>query len=126
MLFALLKIGFWIKNNKRIISICFSVNQVDILSLRGSQEFYEVDGLKHCSLCHTPLETWVAFGPVRKKVPCLCQCKTEARDQRDQAFKARQQAERKKQRRASHIQDPALRRMTFEADNGACPAGFRL
>ena len=39
----------------------------------GSQEFYEVDGLKHCSLCHTPLETWVAFGPVRKKVPCLCQ-----------------------------------------------------
>ena len=90
----------------------------------GSQEFYEVDGLKHCSLCHTPMETWVVFGHVRKKVSCLCQCKIEARDQRDQAFKARQQAERKKQRRASHIQDPALRRMTFEADNGACPGAI--
>ena len=90
----------------------------------GSPEFYMENGLKHCPLCHTPMETWVTFGVTRKKVPCLCQCRTEARDQRDQAFKVRQEAERQKIRKASHIHDPALRRMTFEADNGACPGAI--
>ena len=90
----------------------------------GSPEFYMENGLKHCPLCHTPMETWVTFGATRKKVPCLCQCRTEARDQRDQAVKARQEAERQKIRKASHIHDPALRRMTFEADNGACPGAI--
>lgn len=38
----------------------------------GSPEFYMENGLKHCPLCHTPMETWVAFGATPKKVSCLC------------------------------------------------------
>lgn len=40
-----------------------------------SPEFYMENGLKHCPLCHTPMETWVILGATRKTVSCLCQCR---------------------------------------------------
>lgn len=87
----------------------------------ADEETYIKDGIKHCARCHTPRETIIPLGNIQKKVPCLCKCQTEARDQRNRAFRARQEAERLKSRKESHIQDPAMRRMTFDQDNGACP-----
>lgn len=35
---------------------------------------YIQDGIRYCGKCHTPKQCIKQFGPVKKKMNCLCRC----------------------------------------------------
>ena len=57
-------------------------------SIKVEQGDYEIDGLLHCHICHTPKQTRVEiFGKVRKPM-CLCKCGAERREKELEASRA--------------------------------------
>ncbi len=78
---------------------------------------YIKDGLLYCHKCNTPRQCVIDIGDGETlKPPCLCQCRTEARDNAIAEEKARKEAERLEIRRRKYIRVEKLLSFTFEQD----------
>lgn len=86
----------------------------------GSKD-YKRDGIRYCGECHTPKECMVRLGPVTKKMNCLCKCEQERKNKIRQEQKELRLFEEKQALINECIQDPMMRRCTFEKDNGSAP-----
>lgn len=83
---------------------------------------YIKGGVLHCGNCHTPKQVILAIDGSDRVVPCLCECAVKSYEDERKAEAERKRAAEIKQLRICGIQDTAIRGMTFEADDGKCPA----
>lgn len=80
---------------------------------------YEKDGLIYCGKCNTPKQTIIEIFDEKKKVGCLCKCRTEIRDREHAAMREQERLARIHRLRINGIQDRSVRNFTFESSNGA-------
>jgi DNA replication protein DnaC len=93
------------------------------IAARGAKNFekeagdYIKDGLIYCGKCDTPRQARIDLGDgVKLEPPCLCKCRTEARDKEYAEFRARDRAYQIERMRRSCIRDEKLLEFTFEND----------
>lgn len=78
---------------------------------------YIKDGLIYCGKCDTPRQARIDLGGgVMFEPPCLCKCRTEARDRENAEFRARDRAYQIEKMRRRCIRDEKLLSFTFEND----------
>ena len=73
------------------------------------------DGLKHCAVCHAPLETRVSFGGAERVMPCVCHCVQEKETFQKQQRDAEEKRQRVKALREKAIRHHNQRMWRFEA-----------
>ena len=81
-----------------------------------AQEDYIQDGLRYCGKCHTPKQCIMQFGPVKKKMNCLCRCEYSEKEKARSERKERQRFEELQRFKRECIQDNAMQCWNFEAD----------
>ena len=62
------------------------------------------DGIKHCSVCHEPIESMVRLGNNEKVVPCVCRCFQEK-----EMLQKQQACDFEKQKRINALREKAIR-----------------
>lgn len=72
---------------------------------------YEINGILHCHICHTPKQTNVEILGIKMKPMCLCKCEAERENR-----KARK--EQIEMLRLRCLPDASMRNYTFENDDG--------
>lgn len=80
----------------------------------SSGETYHQNGLRYCSLCHTPRECEVLLFEQKRKVPVLCRCLEESRRQQEQAAAEQQRLWQAQRLRRQCFLEPALQQCRFE------------
>ena len=86
----------------------------------GNEDYMAEDGLLYCGNCRTKKETWVALPKLlggdgtRKKVPCLCKCGTERREEERKAEEARQELLRIQMIKEASMMDVRYRDASFK------------
>lgn len=77
---------------------------------------YIQDGIRYCGKCHTPKQCIKQFGPVKKKMNCLCRCEYSEKEKARTERKERQRFEELQRFKRECIQDNAMQCWNFEAD----------
>lgn len=77
---------------------------------------YIQDGIRYCGKCHTPKQCIKQFGPVKKKMNCLCRCEYSEKEKARSERKERQRFEELQSFKRECIQDNAMQCWNFEAD----------
>ncbi len=73
--------------------------------------------LLYCGNCKTPKQTKIFVNGIEQIVPCMCKCKTEARDKEEAAYYAEQRKVYIDSLPAGVLQDESISEMTFENDD---------
>ena len=79
---------------------------------------YELDGRMYCGKCHTPKESILNWMGRERKVPCLCQCASEARDAEFEERKQQAELDRLARIRSVGMSDRTQWESTFENADG--------
>lgn len=83
--------------------------------------YTEADGVKRCIDCGGALETVVEFNGIKKKVPCICKCEKERRENEQREKRA---AQLRETARLIAFHNDVMQDWTFEHDNGNNPRVF--
>lgn len=79
----------------------------------AEKEYIGEDGLLHCGICHTKVQTRVNFLGKEKVVRCICQCRIKERDEYDE----RKRMEERERRRKICFAESNMAGWTFENDS---------
>lgn len=81
------------------------INKTAANTQNFARETYIKDGLKHCAVCNTPVQTKITHPFTNKEVivHCICQCENERLKQEEQDARNRE-----KQRRIEQLQKSSL------------------
>lgn len=83
-------------------------------------DYFGEDGILYCGKCRTKKETWVVLPKLlggdgtRKKVPCLCKCEVERREQMKREEEARQEMLRIQRIKDASMMDVRYQDATFD------------
>lgn len=89
------------------------------------EDYTGEDGLLYCGKCRKPKEAYFApdkaaiFG--RDRHPAECGCQRAAREEREVAEQRRKHLDTVERLKLRGFSDPAMRKWTFESDNGFTP-----
>ena len=76
------------------------------------------DGLIYCGKCHSPKQVRITHQGKTYVMNCLCKCRTEERDEEDEAHHQKQARYRAEHMRSAGILNHKARQYTFDRDNG--------
>lgn len=79
----------------------------------AENEYIGDDGLLHCGICHSKVQTRITLFDQEKIVRCICECKIKER----QAYEERQRREERDRRRKICFAETNMASWTFENDN---------
>lgn len=86
---------------------------------------YMEDGILHCWKCHQAKEVIVPFPWGEMKCVAKCACETEQLKREEEARQLRIRTEKVERLRAKGFQDPTMRAMRFNMDDGAAPDAMK-
>ena len=79
-------------------------------------DYYE-NGLLMCGKCHTQKEVLITYHEKKKKFSCMCECKAQEEDAREQTERKVRLENQLREMRKSGIYNPEYRKMTFARDD---------
>ena len=88
------------------------------------EDFTGEDGLLYCGKCRQPKEAYFAEGKSlfgRDRHPKECDCQRADREKREAADREQKHREEVERLKRKGFTDPAMKKWTFENDNGKCP-----
>lgn len=77
---------------------------------------YAVNGLLYCGKCRTPRQVYKELNGHTRIVNCICKCRQEERDLREEEWKRQQKVFRAERLVRMGFKDTMLRNYTFDAD----------
>ncbi len=89
-------------------------------------EFIGEDGLIHCKACGSARQMKVELFGKQDTVFCLCRCRTEKRDLKDEEYYLQARKAEIQQMKSDGLPDAALQRCTFANDLGYQPESAKL
>ena len=89
-------------------------------------EYLGADGLIHCQRCGAPRQMQVELFGKQDTVFCLCRCRTEKRDLKDEEYYLQARKAEIQQMKSDGLPDAALQRCTFANDVGYQPESAKL
>ncbi len=84
-------------------------------------DYVGYDGIIYCGHCKGAKETILDFGFMKRKVPCICNCGKQRRDENDRKRNAEQKRMRIKYMQELGLPGKEQRNWTFENDDGRNP-----
>ena len=88
------------------------------------EDFTGDDGLLYCGKCRHPKEAYFAEGKSlfgRDRHPKECDCQRADREKREAADREQKHREEVERLKRKGFTDPAMKKWTFDNDNGKCP-----
>ncbi|BCI60597.1 ATP-binding protein [[Clostridium] leptum] len=89
------------------------------------EDYKGEDGLLYCGKCRTPKEAYFPADKIalfgRDRHPAECKCRRAERMEREAAEQRRKHLDTVEDLKRKGFTDTAMRRWTFENDNGKCP-----
>ena len=82
---------------------------------------YEVEGMRHCSLCHTPKQRYIDILGEYRKVPMLCKCGEVRAEAEKKEKEQRELFDRIQRLKTEGIQDKGYLNASFDSDDGKNP-----
>lgn len=79
----------------------------------AENEYLGEDGLLHCGVCHSRVQTRITILGQERTVPCICDCKKKERE----AYEERQRMEERERMRRICFAETNMASWTFENDN---------
>jgi len=89
-------------------------------------EFIGEDGLIHCKACGSARQMKVELFGKQDTVFCLCRCRTEKRDLKEEEYHLQAKEAEIQQMKSDGLPDAALQRCTFANDLGYQPESAKL
>ena len=89
-------------------------------------EFIGEDGLIHCKACGSARQMKVELFGKQDTVFCLCRCRTEKRDLKEEEYHLQARKAEIQQMKSDGLPDAALQRCTFANDLGYQPESAKL
>ena len=96
------------------------------VQLREDEYLDETSNLIHCSRCRTPRQKRFEMTGKLFEPRCMCECQTEAYEQREQERKQQEFLDMVAKNRSIGLADPVLRKHTFENDLGYNPKQMQM
>lgn len=96
------------------------------VQLREDEYLDEESKLIYCSRCHTPRQKRFEMTGKLFEPRCMCACQTAAYEQREQERKRREFLDTVAKNRSVGLNDPVLRKHTFENDLGYNPKQMNM
>lgn len=98
-----------------------AIEQIATINALTQSSDYVKDGVLYCGKCHTPKEHIGKCMGLVRKVPCLCNCKTEELETERQQREWLKLQERIKEYRKLGFTEKDMRSWSFESDDGGNP-----